>query len=135
VQTITFLERPGVPGTGDQPEPGDSGPVFPAPRLDRLTPRQIQILTWVAQGYSNHGIATALNLSVGTVEKRLSEIVDKLALPGVSDPDRARYNVRVLAALAFLAGCARLPHGAGRPGGGHNWAGFPLPRNGSGDER
>jgi DNA-binding NarL/FixJ family response regulator len=77
-----------------------------AEKLNRLTPRQLQILTWVAQGYSNHGIARALHLSVGTVEKRLSEIVDELGLPCVGDPDRASYNVRVLAALAFLAGAA-----------------------------
>jgi DNA-binding NarL/FixJ family response regulator len=73
-------------------------------RLERLTPRQRQILGLCAEGYSDLGIAQRLRIEVGNVEKYLTEIRQKLGLPSKEDPHRATYNVRVLAVLAFLDG-------------------------------
>jgi DNA-binding NarL/FixJ family response regulator len=69
---------------------GDSG-------LARLTPREREVLELMAQGRSNGAIAQALFLSYGAVEKNVTAIFDKLALP----PDSADHR-RVLAVLRYL---------------------------------
>ncbi|MBI2878955.1 MAG: helix-turn-helix transcriptional regulator [Candidatus Rokubacteria bacterium] len=43
-----------------------------------LTRREAEVLTWVAQGRSNHAIGTILGLSERTVEKHLERIYAKL---------------------------------------------------------
>ncbi|GAA4462533.1 response regulator [Phytohabitans houttuyneae] len=78
--------------------------------LDRLTPQERRVLERVAEGRSNLGIAQALNLTVGAVERHLSSITDKLGLPSLTELERPQFNVRVLAVLAFLR------HDAGPPG-------------------
>jgi DNA-binding NarL/FixJ family response regulator len=65
--------------------------------LERLTPREREVLGAMAEGRSNSGIADALVLSVGAVEKHVASILQKLALPP-SDTDHRR----VLAVLAYL---------------------------------
>ncbi len=65
--------------------------------LDPLTNREREVLALMAEGRSNAGIATALFLSRGTVEKHVASIFDKLALPP-SESD----NRRVLAVLHYL---------------------------------
>jgi DNA-binding NarL/FixJ family response regulator len=84
--------------------------------LERLTPRQRQILALCAEGYSDLGIAQKLKIEVGNVEKYLTEIRQKLALPSKEDPHRASYNVRVLAVLAFLEGAGTDGGDSGRAG-------------------
>jgi DNA-binding NarL/FixJ family response regulator len=65
--------------------------------LDPLTPREREVLTLMAEGRSNAGIATALVLSPGTIEKHVASIFGKLGLPA-SESD----NRRVLAVLHYL---------------------------------
>ncbi len=43
-----------------------------------LTEREIEILEWIAQGYSNPAIANKLSLSVKTVQNYVSNILSKL---------------------------------------------------------
>jgi DNA-binding NarL/FixJ family response regulator len=65
--------------------------------LERLTPREREVLGLMAEGRSNAGIAKELVLTVGGVEKHVANILMKLRLPP-SDTDHRR----VLAVLAYL---------------------------------
>ncbi len=65
--------------------------------LARLSERERQVLSLMAEGRSNAGIASALAISEGAVEKHVTNIFTKLDLP-VSQADHRR----VLAVLRFL---------------------------------
>jgi len=62
-----------------------------------LTPREREVLALMAEGRSNAGIAAALVVSAGVVEKHVASIFGKLGLP----PSEAD-NRRVLAVLRYL---------------------------------
>ncbi len=47
-------------------------------RGDRLTEREIEILEWVAGGYSNQGIARELAISTRTVERHIGNVYLKI---------------------------------------------------------
>jgi DNA-binding NarL/FixJ family response regulator len=66
-------------------------------RLEHLTPRELEVLGLMAEGRSNSGIAQALVLSIGAVEKHVASILGKLRLP----PSETDHR-RVLAVLAYL---------------------------------
>jgi DNA-binding NarL/FixJ family response regulator len=70
----------------------------PASNLDRLTPREREILGEMAQGKSNAAIAAALVLSERAVEKHTNSIFSKLGLSEERD-----LNRRVKAVLLYLA--------------------------------
>ena len=59
---------------------------------DVLTPRQREILQLVAEGKSTKEIASALELSVKTVETHRAQIMDRLAIHDV--PGLVRYAIR-----------------------------------------
>ena len=65
--------------------------------LETLTPREREVLTWMAEGRTNAAIARAMVVTPGAVEKHVSSIFGKLDLPATDDDHR-----RVLAVLAFL---------------------------------
>ena len=65
--------------------------------LDRLSPREREVLGLMAEGRSNGAIAKALVVSDGAVEKHVSNIFTKLDLPPTDHDHR-----RVLAVLRFL---------------------------------
>ncbi|HET7856009.1 MAG TPA: response regulator transcription factor [Gaiellaceae bacterium] len=65
--------------------------------LQVLTPRELEVLGLMAEGRSNSGIAEALVLTVGAVEKHIANIFMKLRLP----PSESDHR-RVLAVLAYL---------------------------------
>jgi DNA-binding NarL/FixJ family response regulator len=65
--------------------------------LDALTPREREVLTLMAEGRSNAGIARQLWVTEGTVEKHVHHILGKLQLPETPEDHR-----RVLAVVAFL---------------------------------
>jgi len=67
--------------------------------LERLTPREHEVLALMAEGRSNHGIAERLVLTVGAVEKHVASILQKLDLPPAESDHR-----RVLAVLEYLKG-------------------------------
>jgi serine/threonine-protein kinase PknK len=66
-------------------------------RLSQLTARERDVLTLMAEGRSNSGIATQLWITEGAVEKNVRSILTKLGLPVRDDSHR-----RVLAVLTFL---------------------------------
>ena len=66
--------------------------------LDRLTPRETEVMAEVAAGRTNAGIADALVISERAVEKHINSILTKLDLP----PDTAGHR-RVHAVLLWLA--------------------------------
>jgi DNA-binding NarL/FixJ family response regulator len=69
-----------------------------ARELERLTPRERDVLEAMAEGYSNRGIAEHLVISEGAVEKHISSIFTKLEL----DPEDGVHR-RVLAVLTYLS--------------------------------
>lgn len=72
-------------------------------RLERsplvaLTPRETEVLSEMAQGKTNAGIAAALFLTERAVEKHINSVFSKLQLSGEKDAHR-----RVKAVLLFLS--------------------------------
>jgi DNA-binding NarL/FixJ family response regulator len=65
--------------------------------LERLTPRELQVLNLMAEGRSNTGIVEALHVSPSAVEKYVTNIFLKLDLPPTGTDHR-----RVLAVLKYL---------------------------------
>src|SRR5262245_58009834 len=65
--------------------------------IDRLTPREREVLELMAEGRSNQAIAERLFITPRAVEKHITNIFGKLRLPPAPEDHR-----RVLAVLAFL---------------------------------
>lgn len=69
--------------------------------LERLTPREREVLTLMAEGRSNAAIAARMVVTDKAVGKHINNIFTKLDLPLAADDHR-----RVLAVLAWLQGSA-----------------------------
>ena len=65
--------------------------------LDQLTPREREVLSLMAEGRSNAGIALHMVVTERAVEKHVTSIFQKLGLPQATEDHR-----RVLAVLAYL---------------------------------
>jgi DNA-binding NarL/FixJ family response regulator len=65
--------------------------------LDRLTPREREVLALMAEGHSNSGLAQHLSITERAIEKHVSAIFTKLDLP----PSQAHHR-RVLAVVTYL---------------------------------
>ena len=79
-------------------------------RLGALTPREREVLAFVAQGKTDRGISLELGVTRKTVEAHVRSILAKLELP-----EDVTENRRVHAVLAFLqAGGGQRPSGEGR---------------------
>src|SRR6478736_5889679 len=65
--------------------------------LDRLSPREREVLALMAEGRSNSAIAERMVISPGAVEKHIGNIFSKIDLA-----DAGADNRRVLAVLAWL---------------------------------
>ena len=70
----------------------------PDSMLDRLTPRELEVLAMVARGKTNGAIAAELVVTDRAVEKHINSIFTKLDLP-VDAP----FHRRVAATLVFLS--------------------------------
>ena len=66
--------------------------------LDRLTPREREVLQLVAEGHTNSAIAQTLQVSVKTVEKHRSNLMSKLSVHDVA----GLVRVAVKYGLVFL---------------------------------
>jgi DNA-binding NarL/FixJ family response regulator len=69
----------------------------PPGALAELTRREREVLTLIAEGRSNAGIAEKLVVTVGAIERHVTSIFDKLGLRTARDDHR-----RVLAVLEYL---------------------------------
>lgn len=67
--------------------------------MQRLTPREREVLELMASGTSNAGIAGRLVITQRAVEKYVSSVFDKLGIPSTGTESR-----RVLAVLLYLRG-------------------------------
>jgi len=65
--------------------------------LDHLTPREREVLSLMAEGLTDRGIAERLYLTPNTVETHIRHIIAKLGLPATPADNR-----RVHAVLAYL---------------------------------
>jgi DNA-binding NarL/FixJ family response regulator len=65
--------------------------------IEKLSPRELEVLAAMAEGKSNRGIAAALVISLTGVEKHVGRIFDKLELDHVETEHR-----RVQAVLTYL---------------------------------
>jgi len=59
---------------------GDSTPR----RADRLTPREVEVLRFIAEGNGNKQIAAELHISIKTVEKHRQQVMNKLGIHTVA---------------------------------------------------
>ena len=76
---------------------GSAAPVRQRDPLERLSPREREVLSLMAEGRTNTAIARQLVVSDGAVEKHISNIFTKLDLPPTDGDHR-----RVLAVLRWL---------------------------------
>ncbi|MGV0851821.1 response regulator transcription factor [Mycolicibacterium phlei] len=65
--------------------------------LDRLTPREREVLALMAEGHSNSALARQLSITERAVEKHVSAIFSKLDLPSSQ-----AHHRRVLAVVTYL---------------------------------
>ncbi len=94
---LDALRRVAAGGTALDPEVVAQLLVRRSDPLDRLTPREWDVLRLMAEGRSNAGIAAALYISGSAVEKHVNNILAKLDLPAADTDHR-----RVLAVLKYL---------------------------------
>ena len=71
--------------------------------LKELSPRELEVLGWVAKGYRNDTIAQVLCLDVRTVERHINSVYNKL------ENSVGSNHSRVSAALMFLRASGLLP--------------------------
>lgn len=100
---VALVLRPAAADGPVRPPHAYRGGISPAAEhgarrlIDRLTPREREVLELLAQGRSNNGIAGALTLSASAVAKHINAIFTKLDISPAQ-----RDNRRVLAALLYL---------------------------------
>lgn len=59
-------------------QPGSDGPAAFNPRTARLTPRELEVLQLVVEGWANKQAAAELGVKIKTVEKHRAHIMEKL---------------------------------------------------------
>jgi DNA-binding NarL/FixJ family response regulator len=67
---------------------GEAQAAVPRDRLERLTPREREVLAFVASGLTNRDIAARLGISPRTVESHRESVMKKLSLRSVADLTR-----------------------------------------------
>ena len=84
-----------VPGTATQPKSAKRVTALPhvadaqttavADGEERLTPRELEILSLIARGYDNRGISELLEISVLTVRTHRQRLMQKLQLRNAAE--------------------------------------------------
>ena len=77
--------------------------------LRELSPRELEVLSWMAKGYRNDTIADVLSRDVKTIERHINNIYSKLH----SDKDEGDHDSRhprVRAALTYLKATSMIPN-------------------------
>lgn len=67
---------------------------------DELSPREVEVITLVAQGHANREIAASLFVSEATVKSHLGRIYDKLAVPDRASAVAEAYRRGILGTSA-----------------------------------
>ena len=70
--------------------------------LRDLSPRELEVLSWMAKGYRNDTIAGVLSRDVKTVERHINNIYSKLLSDRNDEEDEGSKHPRVQAALTYL---------------------------------
>ena len=83
---------------------GDANSSF----LRELSPRELEVLSWMAKGYRNDTISGVLSRDVKTVERHINNIYSKLHSDREAGADESRHP-RVQAALTYLKATGLLP--------------------------
>jgi DNA-binding NarL/FixJ family response regulator len=65
------------------PTQGEEGPDL-VQELKALTPRELEIVTLVAEGYTNQAIANRIALSIKTVQSHRANVMEKLGLRNIT---------------------------------------------------
>jgi DNA-binding NarL/FixJ family response regulator len=100
---------PGTLAQTPSAEPSNRG--LPEPATLELTPRQREVLTLIAEGYSTKNIARALSISVKTVETHRAQLMDRLDIHDVAS--LVRYAIKMkLVSLDERAPLKRMRGGA-----------------------
>ncbi|MFE7617093.1 response regulator [Streptomyces sp. NPDC057496] len=94
---MAAIDRIAVGGTVVDPEVIQQLVRLRKDPLERLSPREREVLGLIAQGRTNSSVAAELFISDAAVNKHIGNIFAKLDLPVATDGHR-----RVLAVLAFL---------------------------------
>ena len=76
--------------------------------LGELSPKELEVLSWMAKGYRNETIADVLSRDVKTVERHINNIYSKLQSCKFEESDDSKHP-RVRAALAYLKATGLLP--------------------------
>ena len=76
---------------------GEAATESPGERLQRLTPREREVLALVATGHTNRAIAAHLRISPRTVESHRESLMKKLSLRTVADLTRFALQAGLLA--------------------------------------
>ncbi|MER5497213.1 response regulator transcription factor [Streptomyces sp. NPDC002561] len=93
----TAIDRVAIGGTVVDPEVIQQLVRLRKDPLERLSPREREVLGLIAQGRTNSAVAAELFISEAAVNKHIGNIFAKLDLPVATEGHR-----RVLAVLAFL---------------------------------
>ena len=75
----SYVASPAIPALHEHPVPSSL-----AQTLRVLTPREIEVLRLVAEGYTNQEIADQLTLSIKTVQTHRANVMEKLGLRDIT---------------------------------------------------
>ena len=86
---IRQVIEPGSAPTGKQAPAGEEG----SKELHALTPRELEVLKLVAEGYTNQQIANQLVISIKTVQAHRANVMEKLGLRDITQ--LVRFAIRI----------------------------------------
>lgn len=77
ISSTQLLERGSIVGVFGLADPDDEPPP-PPKRSVHLTPRQLEVLRYIAAGYTTEHVATTLGISVETVRNHVRAVMGRL---------------------------------------------------------